>query len=190
MKKLIGVVCALSLCAALLAGCNSDSSAPAPSSSTSQDTSVSQPADESSSETSGAADTADTEKIASAVSAIEAVNAIPNLRTIDDFAVENDMGLSLDDLIAYQGDVTNNQSDCALVFVAQVKDGAMDTVKGALEAYRDSMTSSLYVDEAAKVAKAEDARIVTSGNFVVMVVASVDGPDYADIDTAINSALG
>ena len=124
-------------------------------------------------------------KFASAVSAIEAVNAIPNPRTIDDFAVENDMGLSLDDLIAYQGDVTNNQSDCALVFVAQVKDGAMDTVKGALEAYRDSMTSSLYVDEAAKVAKAEDARIVTSGNFVVDGSSPVSMvPDYADIDTA------
>ena len=65
----------------------------------------------------------------------------------------------------------------------------MDTVLEELEAYRDSMTSTLYVEFADKVAKAEDARIVSKGNIVVMVIASIDGPDYADIDTAINNAL-
>ncbi|HJD21727.1 MAG TPA: DUF4358 domain-containing protein [Candidatus Gemmiger faecigallinarum] len=195
MKKLVCMLCAVSLCAAMLAGCGSSSSSSAPVSSDAsssqsaadpgQDASSSSAAD--SSET--AADTADTEKLAAIVSAIEAVNEVPNPRVIDDFSLENDMGLTPDNIVAFQGDVTNNQSDCALVFAAQVKDGAVDTVLAELEAYRGTMTSTLYADEAAKVAKAQDARITSSGNIVVMVISGVEGPDYSEIDAAIQEAL-
>ena len=59
-----------------------------------------------------------------------------------------------------------------------------------LTAYRDGLASNdMYVEFADKVAKSADARIVSSGNFVVMVIAGVNGPDYAEIDTAIESAL-
>lgn len=203
MKKLICAVCALSLCAALLAGCNgsdsssSSSEAPATSSSEAVEPSSSEtPAGDSSatSESTGTADTADTQKLADIVSAIEAVNPVENPLVIDDpddegFYLQYKMNVNPDNLVAYRGDVTNNQADCALVFAAQVKDGAADTVVEELKAFQATMTTSLYADEAAKVAKAEDARIVTEGNIVVMVISGVNGPDYSEIDAAIESAL-
>ncbi len=110
------------------------------------------------------------------VTAIEAVNEVPNARAIDDFSMENEMNLTPDNIVAFQGDVTNDQADCALVFAAQVKDGTADAVKAELEAYKESMSSTLYADFADKVAKAQDARIVVKGNVVVMVIAGVNGP--------------
>ena len=62
-------------------------------------------------------------------------------------------------------------------------------VKAELEAYKESMSSTLYADFADKVAKAQDARIVVKDNVVVMVIAGVNGPDYSAIDTAIDGAL-
>lgn len=197
MKKLICMLCALSLCAMMFAACSKDESssvAQDSSSSTSQTTEESTTPDSSSSEASSqesdaSAAEADTAKLESIVAALEEVNPINNPRTITADDVEFNMNMTPDNLVDFRGDVTNTQSDCGLVFVAQVKDGTMDTVLEELEAYRDSMTSTLYVEFADKVAKAEDARIVSKDNIVVMVIASIDGPDYADIDTAINNAL-
>lgn len=120
---------------------------------------------------------------------IEAAVPVENPRAIDDFSVENEMGLSLKDLTAYAGDVTNNQADCGFVFVALCKEGkASDTAK-TLEAYRQTMTSSLYLEFAAKVEQAKNARIVTEGNYVIMVISGVDGPSYDSVDQAISAAL-
>ena len=84
---------------------------------------------------------------------------------------------------------TEEATACAQVFVAQDKDGSADDVIAELEAYYESMSSTLYADFADKVAKAQDARIVVKGNVVVMVIAGVNGPDYSAIDTAIDGAL-
>lgn len=198
MKKLICMLCALSLCAAMFAACAKDESSSAAqdsSSSTSQAAEDSSAAEESSSsETSSesgdaAAEEADTEKLSSIVSALEEVNPINNPRAITSDDVEFSMNMTPDNLVAFQGDITNTQSDCGLVFVAQVKDGAMDTVLEELEAYRESMATTLYAEFADKVAKAQDARITSKDNIVVMVISSIDGPDYSDIDAAIDSAL-
>lgn len=190
MKKLISVFACAALLAALLAGCGSSSSA-AESSADSTSSSSAADSAEASSENAAQDDAAEETAVdlAAIVSAIEAVNEVPNSRAIDDFSLENEMNLTPDNIVAYQGDVTNDQADCALVFAAQVKDGTADTVKAELEAYRESMSSTLYADFADKVAKAQDARIVASGNVVVMVIAGVNGPDYSEIDTAIEGAL-
>ena len=196
MKRLICTVCALSLCAVLLAGCGGDASSSAPSSSSAA-TSSSEAADSTASEDSTtaesgdtSAETADTARLDAIVAAIEAVNPVENPRAIDDNTLTYDMYLTADNIVAYKGDVTNNQSDCALVFAAQVKEGTADQVVEELTAYRDGLASNdMYVEFADKVAKSADARIVSSGNCVVMVIAGVNGPDYAEIDTAIESAL-
>ena len=46
--------------------------------------------------------------------------------------------LTMDNLVAYKGDVTNDQADCGLVFVAQAKDGQVDAVKSELEPTRQA----------------------------------------------------
>ena len=119
MKKIFAVAAAASLCAALLAGCGSTATASSAASET-----ISQAA----SAVSEAVEQANTDLLDSAVAAIEAVNPVNNPRVIDDFSLVNEMGLTADNIVAYKGDVTNDQADCSLVFVAQVKDGTADTV--------------------------------------------------------------
>ena len=192
MKKLIAVLCAAVLMTSLLAACtgSSSESSQSESNTTSSETSTSDTsssAEESQTEeTTGEADTA---KLESIVSSLEAVNEIANPRALDDFSLENELGLTMDNILAFKGDVTNDQADCSLVLAIQAKSGCADAVKTELEAYKETASSNLYAEFADKVAKAQDARIVVSGDFVVIVIAGVNGPDYADIDAAIESAL-
>ena len=196
MKKLIPVI----LCGAmLLAACGSTAdSTPA----ASESTSVAASSEAASSEETTAigsadgsteivvSDEANTANLDAAVAAIEAVNPIANPRALDDFSVENELMLTMDNLVGYKGDVTNDQADCGLVFVAQAKDGQVDAVKAELEAYKESLSANdLYAEFADKIALAKDARIVTNGNYVAIVIAGISNPDYAPIDTALETAL-
>lgn len=196
MKKMLSILCVAGLALTLLAGCGNSSSSS--SAASSEDTSaVSSEAagseaassEAASSEDTAAAQEADTEKLSSIVSAIEAVNEVPNSIPLEEFALENDLGLTMDNILGWAGDVTNNQADCALVLAVQAKSGMADAVKAELEAYKEAISSNLYAEFADKVAKAQDSRIVVSGDYVVMVIAGVDGPDYSEIDSAIESAL-
>lgn len=191
MKKLIAVLCAAVLMTSLLAACtgsSSESSQPETTTSSSEsatgDTSA---ADESQAEETTAEP--DTAKLESIVSSLEAINEISNPRELDDFSLENELGLTMGNILAFKGDVTNDQADCSLVLAIQAKSGCADAVKTELEAYKETASSNLYAEFADKVAKAQDARIVVSGDFVVMVISGINGPDYADIDAAIESAL-
>ena len=196
MKKLLPIL----LCAALLAGCGSSASSAA--SSAAESTVASESVAESTAEsTNGGADSetdivvsddaeANTANLDAAVSALEEVNPIANPRALDDFSVENELMLTMDNIAGYKGDVTNDQADCGLVFVAQAKPGKAADVESELQAYKDSLSANdLYAEFADKVAQAKDARIVSKGDCVVLVIAGVGGPDYADIDTAIAAAL-
>ena len=202
MKRLIPVILC---CAMLLAACGSSNTASSAAESESTSAVTSEAASEettedaSSEETIGGADgeteivvsdEANTANLDAAVAAIEAVNPIANPRALDDFSVENELMLMMDNLVGYKGDVTNDQADCGLVFVAQAKDGQVDAVKAELEAYKESLSANdLYAEFADKVALAKDARIVTNGNYVAIVIAGIANPDYTAIDTALETAL-
>ena len=198
MKRLIPVILC---CAMLLAACGSSNTASsaAESESTSAVTSEAASEEASSEETIGEGDSeteivvsdeANTANLDAAVAAIEAVNPIANPRALDDFSVENELMLTMDNLVGYKGDVTNDQADCGLVFVAQAKDGQVDAVKAELEAYKESLSANdLYAEFADKIALAKDARIVTNGNYVAIVIAGIANPDYTANDTALETAL-
>ena len=152
MKKLIPVILC---CAMLLAACGSSAdSAPAASESTSAAES-SEAASSAESIIGGAdgetdiavSDEANTANLDAAVAAIEAVNPIANPRALDDFSVENELMLTMDNLVGYKGDVTNDQADCGLVFVAQAKDGKVDAVKAELEAYKEKFATPYQAAE-------------------------------------------
>lgn len=197
MKRFVSMFCAAALALTVLAGCSNAASSESTASSgsaaaSSESSATSEETASSASEEAGgdSAAAADTEKLSSIVSSIEAVNEVANPRALTDFDVQYEMNLTMDNIVAFQGNVTNNQDDCALVFAAQVQDGTADAVVEELTAYKDSLSSNqLYAEYADKIAQSEEARIVSSGNFVVMVIAGVGGPDYAEIDTAIESAL-
>lgn len=197
MKRFVSMFCAAALALTVLAGCSNAASSESTASSgsaaaSSESSATSEETASSASEEAGgdSAAAADTEKLSSIVSSIEAVNEVANPRALTDFDVQYEMNLTMDNIVAFQGDVTNNQDDCALVFAAQVQDGTADAVVEELTAYKDSLSSNqLYAEYADKIAQSEEARIVSSGNIVVMVIAGVGGPNYAEIDTAIESAL-
>ena len=133
---------------------------------------------------------ANTANLDAAVSALEEVNPIANPRALDDFSVENELMLTMDNIAGYKGDVTNDQADCGLVFVAQAKPGKAADVESELQAYKDSLSANdLYAEFADKVALAKDARIVTNGDYVAIVIAGISNPDYSAIDTALETAL-
>lgn len=191
MKKSLPFI----LCAAiLLAGCTNSASSETTSSSESASVSESVSSEETSEAASESTDSEATEEaqtanLESAVAALEEVNPIANPRALDDFSVENELMLTMDNLVAYKGDVTNDQADCGLVFVAQAKEGKAADVEAELQAYKESLTANdMYAEFADKIAMAKDARIVTNGNYVAIVIASIGG-DYAAIDTALETAL-
>lgn len=188
MKRIISVFCIAALVLSLLAACTGGDTTSDASDTASTDSSASTDA---STDSTGDATEAepDNAKLEAIVSAIEAVNEVPNARALDDFSLENEIGLTMDNVLAFKGDVTNDQADCALVLAVQAKSGMADAVKAELEAYKEAISSNLYAEFADKVAKAQDSRIVVSGDYVVMVIAGVDGPDYSEIDSAIESAL-
>lgn len=196
MKKLLPIL----LCAALLAGCGSSASSAA--SSAAESAAASESVAESTAEsTIGDADSAtdivvsddaeaNTANLDAAVSALEEVNPIANPRALDDFSVENELMLTMDNIAGYKGDVTNDQADCGLVFVAQAKPGKAADVESELQAYKESLSANdLYAEFADKVALAKDARIVANGDYVAIVIAGIANPDYSAIDTALETAL-
>lgn len=196
MKKLLPIL----LCAALLAGCGSSASSAA--SSAAESAVASESVTESPAEsTIGGADSAtdivvsddaeaNTANLDAAVSALEEVNPIANPRALDDFSVENELMLTMDNIAGYKGDVTNDQADCGLVFVAQAKPGKAADVESELQAYKESLSANdLYAEFADKVALAKDARIVANGDYVAIVIAGIANPDYSAIDTALETAL-
>ena len=185
MKKLLSVA----LCALLLTGCGGAAASSGSAESTPASSAVSSEAasSDTAQDSTPAAETVDLDSI---VSALEAVNPIANPRALDDFSVQNELLLTMDNIEADKGGVTHAQADCGLVFAVQAKPGKAADVEAELNAYKDSLAANdLYAEFADKVAQAKDARIVSKGDCVVLVIAGVGGPDYADIDTAIAAAL-
>lgn len=200
MKKLTALLLGTALLAALLTACggSADADQGTAGDGTASDNMAVDPetgdnADTAAPESGDAGDTGAEEEpahVGAIADAILAVNEVPNARDYDDFAVEYDLGLTMDNVVQYAGCVTNDApKDCALVFVVQAKDGTVDTVVSELEAAKEAMSSSLYAEYADATAKAADARIVSKGNVVAFVVAGVNGPDYSAIDEAINTAM-
>lgn len=196
MKKLLPIL----LCATiLLAGCSktedsgatsSGSEASSVSEAVSSEETSEAASDDAASQSAESEEVAQTANLDSAVAALEAVNPINNPMAYSDFDVENTLMLTKDNLVAYKGDVSNTQSDCGLVFVAQAKEGKAEDVEAELQAYKDSLTANnLYAEFADLTALAKDARIVRNGNYVAMVIASVDVGDYTEIDKVLETAL-
>lgn len=180
MKKRICLSLAAALLALSLAACGSDSSSSAPATDASSDASQSA--------SSAAAGTADY-TLSDVVAAIEAANPVTNPREIDDFALQNEMLVNMDNVVDFAGKVSNDNANSALILAIQAQPGKAEDVKADLENYKSGLTTGMYAEFAEKEAQAKDARIVTKGDWVVMVIANTEGASYADIDTAVDGAL-
>lgn len=124
------------------------------------------------------------------VNKIKSVNPVADERTIDDFALENEMGLEPEMIEEYKGVITNSQNDCALIFVAKAKDGKTRELKQALSDYLEGLSANdLYAEFADKIEKTKQAKVLVYGDHVVLVIAGLD-VDNDDVIKAVNEAFG
>lgn len=181
MKHSAILLAAVLLAAALLAGCGGGASSAA-----------SQPAVSAPDASSAAASVpaVDSYNLADVIAAVEAVNPVANPREIDDFSLENTYLLTMDNVAEYQGKVSNDAANSALILVVKAAEGKAGDVKAELDAYKTELAEGgLYAEFADKEAQAKDARLVVKGDYVALVIANTEGAQYADIDKALDEAL-
>lgn len=125
--------------------------------------------------------------IDAAVGRLNEVNPVENPRGFDDFSLENELMVDPALVEAYSGAVTNNQADCALNLVVQAKEGQAAQVEEALTKYQKSLASNtMYVEYAQKTARAQEARIVRWGDYVLLCIGGVGLEDLSGIDGALS----
>ena len=188
MKKLIATMTCALLAAAVLAGCGGSSSSSSTASSKVDSASSSAAA---SSGASSAAASTDGYNLEDIVSAIEAANPISNPLEIDETALQYDMMLTMENVESFAGVRSNDQGNCGTILVVKAAAGKAGDVAGELETYKQNQVAYYgnYAEFADGQAKIEDGRVVTSGDYVVLVFANTEGADYGEIDKAIDSAL-
>lgn len=189
MKKLISTMTCAVLAAAVLAGCGGSSSS---SSSSAASQAASTPASSAaSSEASSAAASSDGYNLDDIVSAIEAANPISNPLELDETALEFDMMLTMENVEEFAGVRSNDQGNSGTILVVKAAAGKAGDVSGELETYKQNQVAYYgnYAEFADGQAQIEEGRVVTSGDYVVLVFANTEGADYGEIDKAIDSAL-
>ena len=125
-----------------------------------------------------------------AVDRIKAVNPVADERMIDDFALENEMGLNPENIEEYKGVITNSQNDCALIFVAKAKSGKARAVKEELTDYLKGLASNdLYVEFADKIEKTKQARVLVFDDYVVLSIAGLQ-VDSNDVINTTRQVFG
>ena len=183
MKKIFAFLMTAILAVCVLTGCGgaaSDSSSASESSSASGSDSQAQ----------NVSKDANAYNLNDIVAAVEQVNPVANPRDVDNNFIQLD--LLIDENIAeYAGKISNNDDNSALILAIKAEEGKGGEVKKALEDYKASFSSNkMYQgDFANKLAQAENARIVTKGDYLVFVIANTEGADYAEIDKALDEAL-
>lgn len=220
MKKMLTLAVCLLLAVSLLAGCGkkpADSSTPntpsTPDTSSVTDTS-STPDDTSTPDASGT-DSASTDSgadstpaageinMADVVAALEAVAPVamaqelsPSIEGSADYMTDL-FGLNLDDIEDYYGKTTIANVSSDVVLMVKAKPGQVDTVKAALEQHRSNLAASfeMYLED--QFIKASNGRVVTKGDYVLLVVlgdndritnGEVDAV-YQELDEVIDTAL-
>lgn len=130
--------------------------------------------------------------VADVASAIEAVAAIDNPTDFTDDDLTLDMSLDMEAAVEeYAGQRTKTNGAPGAVLVVKAKAGQAETVKAALEGYRDGLVAQWenYKDEfPVGYEQTKAGRVVVKGDYVVLAIAG-EGVDYAEIDTAISDAL-
>ena len=185
-RKLFALFTALTLCAALLAGCGGASSS---------STASSAPASEAASEAASGAAEARTgaengaPDLDAAVSALLEVNPISNQFEIAAMNIEYDFMLSPDDVAAYKGVKSNDNGDAGLVLVIQPAAGKAEAICEALETYKQDQVAFYgnYAEFGQAQSNVENAIISGRDGLVVMVIASNESS--GDLSQAVDDVM-
>lgn len=183
MKKFVALCVSATLAASLLVACG-DSASSAPASSA-----ASVPA--SSAAASSAAASVSGKNLSDVVAAIEAANPIANARELDEFALENDCLLTMDNILEFSGKVSNDQGNAGTILVIRAVPGKASEVKSELTSYQEAQSNywGNYAEFADAQASTKEGRIVEKGDYLALVFAGAENADYAAIDKAVDEAL-
>jgi pectin methylesterase-like acyl-CoA thioesterase len=120
---------------------------------------------------------------------VETVCAIQNPAAYTDDDLVYDMSLDMEKIDSYTGNRSNITGASACTLVIKAKSGEAENIKTALETYIEKQTSTLnnYAEFAEALAQAKEARVVASGDVVILALAA-EGVDYATVDAAIADA--
>ena len=168
-RNIFALALALTLCAALLAGCGGASSASSASSAT--------PASSAAPEAASGARTGEENggsSLDAAVSRLLEANPISNQFEIAAMNIEYDFMLSPDDVAAYKGVKSNDNGDAGLVLVIQPAAGKAEAICQTLQTYKEDQVAFYgnYAEFGQAQANVENAIISGRDNLVVMVIAS------------------
>ena len=188
-RKLFALFTALTLCAALLAGCGGSSSA---------GTASSAPASEVASEAASGAAEARTgaengaPDLDAAVSALLEVNPISNQFEIAAMNIEYDFMLAAEDVVSYKGVKSNDNGDAGLVLVIQPAEGRAEAICEALDTYKQDQVAFYgnYAEFGQAQANVQNAIISGSDGLVVMLIASNEcTSDAAALSAAVDDVM-
>ncbi|MCI2048010.1 MAG: DUF4358 domain-containing protein [Faecalibacterium sp.] len=183
-------LCAAAVCAAMLGGCGSASSAASSQAASSAAGSAvaSSVVSSAASSAVGSAAVADLNEPAQS---ILAANPISNQFAFTDNTMTLDIALSADSYTGYYGVKSNDQGDAGTVVVIAAAEGKSGAIVSALEAYRDAQAAQLanYAEFADAQANMENAVIETNGTLVIMAVASNECTDASAMQAAVDAAL-
>lgn len=188
-RKLFALFTALTLCAALLAGCGGSSSA---------GTASSAPASEAASEAASGAAEARTgaengaPDLDAAVSALLEANPISNQFEIAAMNIEYDFMLAAEDVVSYKGVKSNDNGDAGLVLVIQPAEGRAEAICEALDTYKQDQVAFYgnYAEFGQAQANVQNAIISGSDGLVVMLIASNEcTSDAAALSAAVDDVM-
>ncbi len=188
-RKLFALFTALTLCAALLAGCGGSSSA---------GTASSAPASEAASEAASGAAEARTgaengaPDLDAAVSALLEANPISNQFEIAAMNIEYDFMLAAEDVVSYKGVKSNDNGDAGLVLVIQPAEGRAEAICEALDTYKQDQVAFYgnYAEFGQAQANVQNAIISGRDGLVVMLIASNEcTSDSAALSAAVDDVM-
>ena len=188
-RKLFALFTALTLCAALLAGCGGSSSA---------GTASSAPASEAASEAASGAAEARTgaengaPDLDAAVSALLEANPISNQFEIAAMNIKYDFMLAAEDVVSYKGVKSNDNGDAGLVLVIQPAEGRAEAICEALDTYKQDQVAFYgnYAEFGQAQANVQNAIISGSDGLVVMLIASNEcTSDAAALSAAVDNVM-
>lgn len=116
---------------------------------------------------------------------------IENAKEFTEDEMTYDMSLDKSAYEEFAGQRTTTNGMSGAVLVVKAAAGNADTVKTALETYRDGIVAQFEnykADFPVGYEQTKSGRVVAKGDYVVLAIAG-EGVDYADVDKAIDEAL-
>lgn len=124
------------------------------------------------------------------LSAVEGSAGLTDPVDLTEEDLNYDMGLTMENIDSFAGKAENINGTSGRVLVVKAVSGKGEDVKAELESYVSSRAEFLgnYEEFAGAKAQAEQARVVASGDYVILVMAN-EGMDYTAVDEAIKAAF-